>query len=157
MSALVGLYEEQLCRVAGFHHTHHFEMLRTDNSVAYYIVYATKHKTGVTKFKAAMWKVDPSTGCRFSDRNYNQSSLLTGENVHLSPLRRHLLDAFSGKDASIEQLEESILPTVFLVSHLKKVLGTMEKAGHLEATRPGGGTRGYPAGTQVRFDSTPGI
>ena len=157
VSELVGLYEEQLRRVAGFRHTHHFKMLRSDNSIAYYIVYATKSSTGVEKFKAAMWKVDPSTGGRFSDRDYKQGSLLTGEFVERGRLKLDLLSAFRGKDATIAELEAFVIPKVFLVSHLKKALREMEKSGQLEATRPGGGTRGYPKGTQVRFNNTLGI
>ena len=57
----------------------------------------------------------------------------------------------------IECLEEFTHHTVFVVSHLKKVLGSMENGGKIEATRPSGSKRGYPKGTQVRFGSTLGI
>ena len=87
MPELVGMYQDQLREVAGFRYSQDFQMLRKDSSVAYYVVYATKHKRGVEKFKEAMWKVDPSTGCRFSDRNFTQGSLLTGQHVDLSHLQ----------------------------------------------------------------------
>ncbi|MXW96327.1 MAG: hypothetical protein F4110_07270 [Acidimicrobiaceae bacterium] len=74
---LVDLYEQQLRDVAKFRHTLDFEMKRANETVAYYVVYATRSLTGVEKFKDAMWKVDPSTGSTFSDRNWNQQALAT--------------------------------------------------------------------------------
>ena len=109
---LVDLYRQQLLAVANFKHTLDFEMRRTTGTVAYYVVYATRNITGVEKFKDAMWKVDPSTGSSFSDRNWNQGSLLTGSNVELSLLQNRLGEEFRGKSVSIKRPEKfTILDT----------------------------------------------
>ena len=155
---LVRLFEQQLGAAAGFRYALHFEMLRSNNSVAYYLVYATKHKKGVEKFKDAMWKVDPSTGCRFSDRDYSQGSLLTGDHVDVSPLQQQVAGEFGGHAVDIGLVEDfALLRTVFRRPHLMTVLRNMERDRKLEVTRPGSGRSGFPKGTQVRFNSTLGI
>ncbi len=101
ISALVDLYKQQLRDVANFQYALDFEMRRANETVAYYVVYATRSLTGVEKFKDAMWKVDPSTGSMFSDRHWNQGSLLTGSNVELSQLQHRLSEQFGGETVPI--------------------------------------------------------
>ncbi|MCY3618184.1 MAG: three-Cys-motif partner protein TcmP [bacterium] len=155
---LVDLYKAQLRDVARFQYALDFEMRRVNGTVAYYVVYATRSLTGVEKFKDAMWKVDPSTGSYFSDRNWNQGSLLTGSNVELSQLQQRLGDEFGGQDVSIERLEEfTLVDTPFRKPHLRSALKSMESSGRIVVTRPAGSRRGFPEGTQVRFNRGLGI
>ena len=155
---LVDLYEQQLRDVAKFRHTLDFEMKRANETVAYYVVYATRNLTGVEKFKDAMWKVDPSTGSTFSDRNWNQPALFTGPNVDLSLLRLRLSEEHADEDVAIDRLEEyTLLETPFRKAHVRQALEPMEKRGEIHVTRPPGSRRGFPKGTQVRFNRGLGI
>ena len=158
MPLLVDLYKQQLCGVAKFQHALDFEMRRANGTVAYYVVYATRSITGVEKFKDAMWKVDPSTGSTFSDRRWNQGSLLTGSNVELSQLQQRLGDKFGGEDVSIERLEEfALLDTPFRKPHLRSALKSMERQGRIVVSRPQGSRSGFKQGTQIHFNSGLGI
>ncbi len=149
---LVDLYKQQLCDVAKFRHALDFEMRRAGGTVAYYVVYATRSITGVEKFKDAMWKVDPSTGSTFSDRNWNQGSLLTGSNVELSQLQHRLSDEFAGEDVSIGRLEEfTLVDTPFRKPHLRSALKSMEGQGRIMVARPEGSRSGFKPGTQIHF------
>ena len=75
-----------------------------------------------------MWKVDPSTGVTFSDRNWNQGSLFTGPNVELSQLQQRLSQEFGGQDVSIKQLEEfTLVDTPFRKPHLRSALKSYGK------------------------------
>ena len=133
-------------------------MKRANETVAYYVVYATRSLTGVEKFKDAMWKVDPSTGSTFSDRNWNQPALFTGPNVDLSLLRLRLSEEHADEDVAIDRLEEyTLLETPFRRAHLRQALEPMEKRGEIHVTRPAGSRRGFPKGTQVRFNRGFGI
>ena len=155
---LVDLYKQQLRGVAKFQHALDFEMRRANGTVAYYVVYATRSITGVEKFKDAMWKVDPSTGSTFSDRHWNQGSLLTGSNVELSQLQHRLASEFGGTDVSIERLEEfTLLDTPFRKPHLRSALKSMERQKTIVVARPQNGRSGFKKGTQIHFSSGLGI
>ena len=155
---LVDLYKAQLRDVAEFQYALDFEMERDSGTVAYYVVYATRSLTGVEKFKDAMWKVDPSTGSSFSDRNWNQGSLLTGSNVELSQLQQRLSEEFGGQEVSIDLLEEfTLVDTPFRKPHLRSALKSMERSSRIVANRPAGSRSGFKPGTQVYFNETLGI
>ena len=155
---LVDLYRQQLQDVAKFCYTQGFEMRRANETVAYYVVYATRHITGVEKFKDAMWKVDPSTGVSFSDRNWNQGSLLTGSNVELSELQQRLSRDFRGEKVPIECLEEyAILKTPYRKTHLRAALRSMKNRGSISVTKPAGSRGEFPEGTQISFQAGLGI
>lgn len=155
---LVDLYKQQLRNVAKFQYALDFEMRRANETVAYYVVYATRSLTGVEKFKDAMWKVDPSTGSTFSDRHWNQGSLLTGSNVELSQLRHRLSEQFGEQDVPIERLEEfTLVDTPFRKSHLRSALKSMEGQARIVVARPQGSRSGFRQGTQVRFNKGLGI
>ena len=155
---LVDLYRKQLQEVANFTYTQDFEMRRANGTVAYYVVYATRSITGVEKFKDAMWKVDPSTGSSFSDRNWNQGSLLAGPNVELSQLQLRLVEVFGGESVSIERLDDfTILKTPFRKPHLRDALRSMKKRGSVQVTKPAGSRSEFPKGTKVHFQAGLGI
>lgn len=155
---LVDLYKGQLRKVANFRHALDFEMKRANGKVAYYVVYATRSLTGVEKFKDATWTVDPSTGSSFSDRNWNQGSLLTGSHVELSELQQRLSEEFGGQDVSIERLEEfTLVDTPFRKPDLRSALKSMEGSRRIIANRPAGSRRGFKKGTQIRFVADLGI
>ena len=147
-----------MCDVAKFQYALGFEMRRAGGTVAYYVVYATRSITGVEKFKDAMWRVDPSTGSTFSDRNWNQGSLLTGSNVELSQLQHRLSDEFAGEDVSIERLEEfTLVDTPFRKPHLRSALKSMERQGTIVVARPEGSRSGFKQGTRIHVNKGLGI
>lgn len=155
---LVDLYQRQMRDVAKFEYTQGFEMKRANKTVAYYVVYATRSITGVEKFKDAMWKVDPSTGTSFSDRNWNQGSLLTGSNVELSELQQRLSEQFGGESVSIKRLDEfTLLDTPYRKPHLRKALQAMKGQGRIQITKPTNSRKEFPEGTRIHFQAGLGI
>ena len=155
---LVELYRQQLGDAAKFQYTQAFEMRRANETVAYYVVYATRNITGVEKFKDAMWKVDPSTGASFSDRNWNQGSLLTGSNVELNELQQRLIMDFRGETVQMERIEEyAILKTPYRKTHLRVALRSMKERGSIHVTKPAGSRGEFPKGTEVHFQAGLGI
>ena len=158
VAALLDLYQAQLQKVAGFKHTLDFQMRNNTGNISYYLVYATRSATGVEKFKDAMWKVDPSRGCAFSDRRFGQSSLFTGEHVDHGPLCTQIGQDWEGRTATIAELDEYVnIQTLYRKAHLRGALAQMERAGRLVVHRPRGGRRGFPSGTQVQFNAGLGI
>ncbi len=74
---ILGLYRRQLETKAGIRFVRSFEMKNRFNQVEYDLVFGTNHLRGLEVMKAAMWKIDPSAGCRFSDRtDPDQATLL---------------------------------------------------------------------------------
>lgn len=108
-AVLVDLHKQQLRDIAKLQYALDFETRRAQGTVAHHVAYATRSLTGVEKFKDAMCKVDPSTGSTFSDRHWNQGSLLTGSNIELSQPQHRLSEQFGGHDVPIERLEEFTL------------------------------------------------
>ena len=158
---LVDKYESQLREFAGFKYTRDFQMQRSNGSVAYYMVYATRNELGVEKFKEAMWKIDPSTGYRFSDRSWRQAALFTGENVDVESLKSRLLAEYSGQTITIEELERFTLhETPYVKAHLRqKTLSPLERRGNITVVNPKPGRRAgqYPPGTLLEFQLSLGI
>ncbi len=102
--------------------------------------------------KDAMWSLDPIAGTRFSGHAGDQQMLFS-EELDVSPLRRALLDRFTGESVAVEVIERFVIEeTDYKATHYKKqVLKVLEEDGLLlcESDRKRRGT--YPKGTKLRF------
>ncbi len=146
------IYIEQLKREVRMQYVWSFEMRGLNNHIEYYLIFGTRSLHGLKAAKAAMWKVDPSGNFRFADRLAGQLVLFSGDNLDVGPLARELTKTFSGREVTIEEIENFTLEmTPYLDTHLRrKVLAPMEKAQKIEVTHRTGKSA-FPRGTKIKF------
>jgi three-Cys-motif partner protein len=151
------LYRQQLEGEAGITYVRSFEMFNRDNRTDYFLFFGTKSIEGLKKMKEAMWRVDDSGTFQFSDATDPTQRTMFEAGPDAGDLRRRLLDAFRGRDVSIDELEEFVITqTPYRETHIKKpVLIPMENAAPPElqvVQAPPSRRRGkYPSGTVIRF------
>jgi three-Cys-motif partner protein len=151
------LYRGQLEREAGATFVRSFEMLNQDNRTDYLLFFGTRSIEGLKKMKEAMWKVDETGTFQFSDATDPDQTVLFQRGPDIPDLRRRLLDAFRGQDASIDDIEEFVVTqTPYRETHYKRpVLIPMEKADPPQlvviAASPARKRFTYPVGTVVRL------
>ncbi|MCP4383419.1 MAG: three-Cys-motif partner protein TcmP [Hyphomicrobiales bacterium] len=147
------LYMRQLQDVGGFTFVRSFDMMDLDRGrTAYFLMFGTRHHKGLQVMKDAMWSLDPIAGAQFSGHAGDQQMLFS-EELDVSPLRRAILDRFTGESAAVEMIERFVIEeTDYKATHYKKqVLKVLEEEGLLlcESERKRRGT--YPKGTSLRF------
>lgn len=151
------LYRKQLEGEAGATFVRSFEMLNRDNRTDYFLFFGTKSIEGLKKMKEAMWKVDETGTFQFSDATDPNQSVLFEGGPDVADLCRRLLEAFRGRDVSIDEIEEFVVTqTPYRETHYKKpVLIPMEKADPPQvvviSASPARKRFQYPPGTVVRF------
>ncbi len=125
VKALRLLYQEQLKKYAEF--VRYFEMRDSNNRTIYYLFFATNNSLGHLKMKEAFWKVDSSSGLRFSDAtNPNQMILL--ELDESEKLAKELQEYFSNQTVSIQQVKKYVEnETSFLSRHMREALKRLEQ------------------------------
>jgi len=139
------LYRHQLREAAEARYVRSFWMRNERDVTDYYLFYATNSQLGLERMKEAMWKVDESGEFTFSDAtDPNQLVLLSGE-PRFDVLRRQILERFSGRVATVGEIEEFVLAeTAFRETHYKRqVLRPLELADppELEVIDPPPGRR----------------
>lgn len=145
------LYKRQLEQVAGFEFVRYFEMVNARGLTGHYLFFCTRHKTGLSKMKEVMWKVDPMGGSRFTDMLAGLEVLFTPE-VDTAPLASALRKQFAGKTVSIEAIEDFVIVrTPYALSHLRrrtlKPMQDLRQIGSPNQKR----RNTYPAGTLITF------
>jgi three-Cys-motif partner protein len=119
----------------------------------YHLFFGTRHPTGLSKMKYAMWKLDPLAGARFADSTTAGQLVLFEDAPDLEPLKRALEDRFGDKPFTIEEAEAfTLIDTPYHEEiHLKKgALKPLELAERLEGWNRQK-ARTYPPGTILRF------
>jgi three-Cys-motif partner protein len=163
LSALSDLYESALKEEASVEYIRSFEMRNKSNRTEYLLVFATDNEVGLSKMKAAMWKVDPLGGSHFYDRTNPDQPMLLGAEEQIAPqLRRMLIEEFRGQGpVPIKRLASFVVSgTPFLETHLKRMtLGPMEREDPpvIRVQRPEGKRKRpgeYPPGTTIEFISS---
>lgn len=104
--------------------------------------------------KDAMWSVDQGGSFTFSDATNPDQGVLFGNEPDYSYLKSLLKDKFSGKQVTIERIEDYVVcETPFKRSHVKtNTLAPMERAGEVKVVKSSRKTkRGYPEGTIIEF------
>jgi three-Cys-motif partner protein len=156
-ASLRDLYRRQLEGPAGITYVRSFEMYNRDNRPDYFLFFGTKSIEGLKKMKEAMWKVDETGTFQFSDATDPNQSVLFESGPDAVDLRRRLLEAFQGRDVSIDELERFVITkTPYRETHLRRtVLIPMEKAvppGLEVVNAPSSRKRSFfPTGTILRL------
>jgi len=148
------LYKRQLRQQAKAKFVRSFAMLDRSHCTSYYLFFATKHIEGLRKMKAAMWKVDPSSGTRFCDAT-DPRQLVLFEKPDYQALRKMILERFRGQRVAIEEITNFVLAdTPFREAYYKShVLAPLEDEGIINVQRPRNrGRKGtFPRGTIIEF------
>ena len=148
------LYQEQLQKHAQF--VRYFEMRDQRDRIIYYLFFATNHRLGHVKMKESFWKVDSSSGFKFSDKTDPKQMVL----FDLDPsenLANDLLSHFSGQvvrsDVVIQFVEDE---TPYIAKHARGALRILEAKNWIEVEpfkangqRRRKGT--FPNGVVVKF------
>jgi len=93
VTALRILYQEQLQKCAKY--VRYFEMRDNRDRIIYYLFFATNHRLGHAKMKEAFWRVDTSSGFRFSDHT-DPNQLILFELDTSEDLVKDLVPHFGG-------------------------------------------------------------
>lgn len=152
---LRSVYVRQLKERVGFEHVQSFTMVNSTGNIVYYLLHGTRHINGVKKMKEAMWRVDPASGHRFSDRLAGQDVLFVPD-PDLRPLQSKLLTAYSGcRDIKVSDIETyTIAHTPYRETHVRPVLRTLEQDRKIRVNRPPG-KRQFAEGVTIDFPQTP--
>jgi three-Cys-motif partner protein len=147
---LASLYERQLREFGNFAYISRFEMIEKNGRTSYFLYHCTRNLKGLEVMRSAMWKIDPNSGCQFSDRVAGLEPLFDGP-IEFD-LQGRLLARFAGQRVPIKVLQEFVLiGTRFAPEHLKKrTLKPMQDRGLIEVigqTRKGT----FPDGVEVLF------
>jgi len=153
LDAIGNFYADQLRKHAEF--VWSFRMQDEANRPIYDLFFATKHIDGLSKMKKAMWSVDAGGGRRFSDRHAGDVTLFD-EQLDTKPLRKAMVERFSGQTVPYSTLERWVLvETDYHDSHIKtRTLRPLEDDGHAECVMPTGRSRyarSFPNDCSVRF------
>ena len=128
MKSLRVLYQVQLKKIAKF--VRYFEMYNSNNRLIYVLFFAGNNRVGHLKMKEAFWKVDPSSGLRFSDAtDPNQATLFD-----LDPsvdLAEFLFNKFSGRQVVRDIRIEVEDNTPYLTKHMRAALKILENSGKI--------------------------
>lgn len=88
---LSDLYMRQLRDVAGFSFVRKFEMIDVERGrTAYFLMFGTRHRKGLSVMKDAMWALDPISGMRFAGTAGAQEMLFELE-PDFGPLREAIM------------------------------------------------------------------
>jgi three-Cys-motif partner protein len=119
------LYQSQLCKHVRF--VRYFEMRDENNRLIYYLFFATNHPLGHEKMKEAFWKVDTSSGFRFSDLT-DPSQLILFDLDTSDLLANELMNKFTGQNTSVGNVLKYILDeTPYTSKHKTKALRLLEE------------------------------
>ncbi len=124
------IYLGQLRKGANARFARSFQMRNQNDAVDYYLFHATNHIRGLARMKEAMWKVDESGEFSFSDATDPDQLVLFEKEPRYEILRNQILRRFTGRVASVGEVEEFVLAeTAFRERHYKvQVLKPLELA-----------------------------
>jgi three-Cys-motif partner protein len=134
------LYLRQLLTKGGY--VRSFEMSNARDVTDYYLFYATNELLGLKKMKEAMWKADESGEFRFSDATDPNQLVLFEKAGNLPALQARVIAAFSGREASVDDIEKFVLvETAFRETHYKGILKVLERTGQMKIVNAAPGRR----------------
>jgi three-Cys-motif partner protein len=153
--AIHDLYLKQLKTVGEYARS--FQMINMGNRVDYFLFFVTNNPLGLQRMKESMWKVDPMGEFQFSDLTDASIQLVLSfaATPNLEPLKKMIVEAFSGTEVKIADLERWVVTeTPYLPKHIRTpVLIPMEDEGTVSIARskPGRKRHTYPEGTVLKF------
>lgn len=101
-------YRSALEGKAGSQYVWHFAMCDANDKLLYWLFFCTNNLRGLEEMKKAMWRVDPTGGFRFSDKD-DPSQLRLFQNYDPSLLAEELISTFQGKVLTLAQVKEFVL------------------------------------------------
>jgi three-Cys-motif partner protein len=126
------LYQRQLTNAGGANFVRSFAMRNEQNTMDYFLFFATNNELGLKKIKEAMWRVDESGMYSFSDATDPNQSVLFSAEPDRELLKRLILEKFSGNETTPNHIERFVIrDTPFRETHYKKVLQSLEAAARL--------------------------
>lgn len=151
--ALLGLFESELRRGAGFEFVHSFEMINSRGKTPYFLVHASNHIKGAEKIKDVLWNLDPSGEFRYSSVLDGQPTLFEPE-PDIESLTMAIHSQFASQTVTIGMVETFVIgSTPFARKHVRQSLKVLEARETIAvANRKKRNT--YPSGTLISF--TPG-
>ena len=124
IAALRMLYQEQLKKCAKY--VRFFEMRNSQGRTIYYLFFATNHPLGHVKMKEAFWKIDESSGYRFSDATNPYQPVLF-EIDDTPTLANDLHNHFINQKVAVAQVKTYVEnQTPFIATHMRKALILLE-------------------------------
>jgi len=124
------LYQEQLGDAAKF--VRFFEMRNRSNRLIYCLYFASNHSLGHVRMKEAMWRVDPQSGCVFSDATDPAQMILFDQGIP-SDLAQGMINRFRNSGVinvrSVRTYVEN--ETAFLKKHMIAELKRLEDEGKI--------------------------
>jgi three-Cys-motif partner protein len=131
------LYQRQLTQAAGASFVRSFAMRNENNTLDYFLFFATNNELGLRKMKEAMWRVDESGTYTFSDATDPAQTVLFSAEPDRQLLTRLIVEKFMGAEATPNEIERFVVhDTPFRETHYKKVLQALEEAGKVVPVSP---------------------
>lgn len=119
------LYLTQLQKHARF--VRYFEMQNERGRVLYYLFFASNHPLGHARMKEAFWKVDPSSGFRFSDAT-DPNQLVLFEADPSADLAKLIASKFNSQTIAVRFIREYVEnDTPYTASQMKTALKLLEE------------------------------
>lgn len=132
---LASEYERALRERAGAKYVWRFAMHGSDGKLIYWLFFCTNDRLGLVKMKTAMSDVDTSGGYfSYSDARSPDQAILF-DRCTPEWLADHLVQEFSGRDVTVDEIEEHVLVGTPLVKY-RKVLGKLERAKRIVVPDP---------------------
>jgi three-Cys-motif partner protein len=124
ISSLLLLYQKQLKRHARF--VRFFEMKDDRNKILYYLFFASNHPLGHAKMKEAFWKVDPTSGFRFSDAT-DPNQLVLFDLDPTQDLAKALQEKYADRTVQVVEVRGFVEDeTTYTASHMRQALNLLE-------------------------------
>lgn len=131
------LYQRQLIQAGGASFVRSFAMRNEQNTMDYFLFFATNNELGLKKIKEAMWRVDESGTYTFSDATDPNQSVLFAAEPDRELLQRLILGRFRGLETTLSEIERFVVrDTPFRETHYKKVLQSLEANGEIVPIDP---------------------
>jgi len=126
---VLALYKRKLADM-GMRYVFAFQMRKTDAALSYFLVFASKHRTGLVKMKEAMKQLDQNGGYEFVDASSRSGQQILFRFDNPEDFSRRFFDAYQGQKADYESLWDwALLDSPFV--NPKEMLADLEKHGHI--------------------------
>jgi three-Cys-motif partner protein len=134
---LVNLYEEQIRKIVGLEHVRGIEMVTKEGN-SYFLIYGTRHLSGLRAMKEAMWKLDPSGSYVFNSKDSGQQLLFPAE-PDTSKEQEQVKKHFAGQTVAPWQVDDYVVEHTRLASnHVRKlILKPLQARGEIAVANQG--------------------
>ena len=127
-------YRNALCSKGRSKYVWQFAMCDNADKLLYWLFFCTNNLRGLEEMKKAMWRVDPSGGFRFSDRD-DPAQLHLFSGYSQEALAGDLASELAGRTLSIGEIQEYVLSET-PEFRFKNSLKLLETTGRLQPVNP---------------------